>query len=99
MNDVPPPVRVGDWILDATFYKPTPTTGSAHAYFYRVVSAEDFVIAGKTYARYEVQNPIRGFVNFPSTADPVDGKPAFRGTAVVIRGVAEVMEKGPVRLP
>jgi prepilin-type N-terminal cleavage/methylation domain-containing protein len=99
--NVPPPVRAGDWILDATVYKPTPTTGSAHAYFYRVTATEEFVVAGQTYARYEVQNPIRGFVNTALTKDPIDGTPAsvYQGTALVIRGVAEVFEKGPVRMP
>jgi hypothetical protein len=101
--NVPPPLRVGDWILDSTVYKPTTTTGSAHAYFYRVTAAEEFAGGGRTYARYEVQNPIRGFANlppavFPPAADPIDGTPAYQGTAIVIRGIAEVFEKGPARL-
>jgi hypothetical protein len=104
--NVPPPLRVGDWILDATVYQPTPMTGSAHAYFYRVTATEEFVVGGRTYARYEVQNPIRGFANLPPAVsapvtDPIDGTPAtvYKGTAIVIRGVAEVFEKGPVRMP
>jgi hypothetical protein len=102
--NVPPPVRAGDWILDSTVYSPTPKTGSAHAYFYRVTATEEFVVGGKTFARYEVQNPIRGFVPpgvFPAVADPIDGTPAsvYQGTVIVIRGVAEVFEKGPVRMP
>ena len=103
-NDVPPPLRVGDWILDTTIYKPTATTGAANAYFYRVTATEEFAAGGKTYARYEVQNPIRGFdpnrpAVFPPVPDPIDGTPAYQGTVVVIRGIAEVFEKGPARLP
>jgi hypothetical protein len=96
---VPPPLRVGDWILDTTFVPDLKKrTGSAHAYFYRVVAADEF--PGKL-ARYEVQNPIRGsFVNTPMRPDPTDkNQMAFQGTAIVIRGIAEVIEKGPVRLP
>jgi hypothetical protein len=97
--NVPPPVRVGDWILDSSVYQPKPTTGSAHAYFYRVTATEEFVKGVTTYARYEVQNPIRGYADLPAVADPFDGSPANLGTVVVIRGIAEVFEKGPVRLP
>ena len=47
-----------------------------------------------------MQNPIRGFVNnFPAVADPIDGTAAYPGTAIVIPGIAEIFEKGPVRLP
>jgi hypothetical protein len=101
-NDVPPPLRVGDWILDSTFVPRgvgPAKTGSAHAYFYRVVATEELVNGGKTCARYEVQNPIRGFVNTPLVPDPIDGTPAYLGTVIVIRGIAEVFEKGPARLP
>jgi hypothetical protein len=97
--NVPPPLRVGDWILDSTVYNPTPKTGSAHAYFYRVTATEEFVKGGTTYARYEVQNPIRGVANLKLVVDPFDASPAYQGTVVVIRGIAEVFEKGPVRLP
>ena len=85
---VGPPVRPGDWIMDAT-----PTTangfGSAHAYFYRVVASEEL---GSNLVRYEVQQTIRGF----SGAMPAAG---YSGTAIVIPSIVEVFEKGPVRLP
>ena len=99
--NVPPPLRVGDWIFDSTVYQSTRTPGrvSAHAFFYRVTATEEFVKGGATYARYEVQNPIRGYANLPPAVDPIDGSAANKGTVVVIRGIAEVFEKGPVRLP
>jgi hypothetical protein len=101
---VPPPLRVGDWILDTTFYQPTktPPTGSAHGYFYRVVAIEELAIPGKKCARYEVKNPIRGFVNIPLGPDPLSDSAnptVYNGTVIVMRGIAEVIEKGPVRLP
>jgi hypothetical protein len=96
-----PALRPGDWILDNTLV--TNAAGdvhSAHAYFYRVVAGEDFVIAGNSYARYEVQNPIRGFVNASQVADPINpNQSAYHGAAIVIEGIADVYEKGPVRLP
>jgi prepilin-type N-terminal cleavage/methylation domain-containing protein len=96
---VPPPVRVGDWILDSTINNPATTTPcAAHGYFYRVVSVEEFAVGGKTYARYEVQNPIRGF-NDPAKVAMTDATFGYQGTVIVIRGIAEVFEKGPVRLP
>jgi type II secretory pathway pseudopilin PulG len=98
-NDVPPPLRVGDWILDSTFVL-TGKTGSAHAYFYRVVATEELVKGATTCARYEVQNPIRGFdANAKTGPDPIDGTIVYQGTVIVIRGIAEVFEKGPARLP
>jgi Prokaryotic N-terminal methylation motif len=94
-----PAIRPGDWILDNTLVQ-TATTGTAHAYFYRVVAGEDFVIGGNTYARYEVQQRIRGFVNASTVADPiVASQTAYQGTAIVIEGIADVYEKGPVRMP
>jgi prepilin-type N-terminal cleavage/methylation domain-containing protein len=112
---IPPSVRPGDWIMDATLInnaKPgnAATIGFAHANFYRVVAAEDLVVGGNKYARYEVQNPIRDFVGarytqapytcVPQPADPTGAAgTAYRGTAIVIEGIAEVFEQGPVRLP
>jgi type II secretory pathway pseudopilin PulG len=64
---VGPPVRPGDWLFDVTF-SGTATIGGAHAYWYRVVAAEDLVVAGKSLTRFEVQQPIRGFVAPSGTA-------------------------------
>ena len=102
-NRVPPPLRAGDWILDSSLNDSTGnttlnTTPSAHAYFYRVVATEELVVAGRTIARYEVQNPIRAFKD-PAKVAMTDPQFGYKGTAIVIRGIAEVFEKGPVRLP
>jgi type II secretory pathway pseudopilin PulG len=96
-----PALRPGDWIFDNTLVKDSNgDIRSAHAYFYRVVAGEDYVIGGNTYARYEVQQPIRGFVNAAAVADPINAaQSAYQGTAIVIEGIADVYEKGPVRLP
>jgi hypothetical protein len=96
----PPPVRPGSWILDATIYHPTATTATQHAYFYRVVSIQD---VGATLVTYEVQSPIRGFGS-PGSLSPLPYPlPAttygFPGTAIVLDGIAEVFEQGPVRIP
>lgn len=119
-GNVPPPLRPGNWILDNTIYRTGPSPGaglppiygSAHAYFYRIVNAEDLVVAGRQLARYEVQQPLRGFPplipplpppGFTTVNDPTDTSAApaqvFQGTAIVMEGVAEVFEKGPIRLP
>ena len=98
-NNVPPPLRPGDWIMDATVITSATGAGSSHAYFYRVVSTEDF--AGNL-ARYEVQNPIRGFAaNTPLVNDPITNQASsvYQGTAIVMEGVREVYEKGVVRQP
>jgi len=86
---VPPPIRPGDWILDTTFYTTKPGTGSANAFFYRVVAMDDL---GTGQFRFEVQQPIRGW---PAKMAPG----GYAGTAIVIPGVAEVFEKGPARVP
>lgn len=98
---VPPPVRPGDWIMDVTPFNPTGTSGSAHAYWYRVVSAEDITVGTSKYAKYEVQQPIRGRFPGAFVTTPAPGNLAlgFEGTAVIMEGVAEVFEKGPNRLP
>jgi hypothetical protein len=87
---VPPPIRPGNWIMDVTPYNPTGTTGSAHAFWYRVVAVQE--LPGKI-ARFEVQQPIRGRFQGPSNAL------GFQGTCVILEGVAEVFDKGPMRLP
>jgi Prokaryotic N-terminal methylation motif len=81
----PPPVRVGDWILDGS---PVTSAGgnvvSAHAYFYRIVGSSELP-GGRL--ELEVETPLRGF-----TAPTV-------GTAIILDGVAEVFTKGTARLP
>jgi prepilin-type N-terminal cleavage/methylation domain-containing protein len=96
---VPPPLRPGDWIMDVTPYNPTATSGSSHAYWYRVIAAEDVTDGVSKFAKYEVQQPIRGrFPGAPvTTASGVTL--GFQGTSIVMEGVAEVFEKGPIRLP
>ena len=113
-----PAVRPGNWIMDVTLYQPNPAappqytqlapgakSGSAHAYFYRVVAADDVSVGGQLYTRYEVQQPIRGFTNnagtpiFTPGLDPTTGNIAYLGTSLVIEGIAEVFEKGSIRLP
>ena len=102
---VPPPIRPGNWILDASIANQTfngTTYGTQHAYFYRVVAVTDL---SPTLVQYEVQNPLRGFNNWPvaPVAYPVGGATTFgtgyQGTAIVIDGVAEVFEKGAGRTP
>src|SRR5207248_2510023 len=91
-GNVVPPLRAGDWILDATFYQRTANgPGAANAFFYRVVASED---VGLNVTRYEVQNTIRGYL-----ASQPANQGGYTGTAVVIRGILDVYEKGPVRLP
>ena len=88
---IQPPVRPGDWILDNTYYPRPGGFGSANAFFYRVVATEDL---GANIVRFEVQNPIRGY---PASITPAGG--TYAGSVIVIRGIAEVFDKGPVRLP
>jgi hypothetical protein len=63
-----PPIRTGDWIMDVTYVaNAAGTTGSRHAYWYRVVATDDLAVNGKKLTRYEVQQPIRGFEALPGT--------------------------------
>lgn len=86
--NVAPPLRPGDWILDSTYYTQN-GFGSANAHFYQVVATEE---VGGNVASYEVKNPIRGYL-----ANTNPG--GYVGTAIVIRGIVDVFEKGPARLP
>lgn len=113
---IPPQVRPGNWIMDATQYltkNPAGVvSGAQHAYWYRVLSTTDAVDgSGNTYTVFEVQGQIRGFNNFstwvtsaagnPSAttvADPISGQPCWQGTVLILDGVVEVFEKGPVHL-
>ena len=90
---VPPPIRSGKWIMDVTPYNPTPTTGAAHAYWYRVIGVEE---KPGNIVELEVQQPIRGLTTFQGTVNPLLG---FQGTSVILEGVAEVFDRGPMRLP
>jgi hypothetical protein len=90
-NNVPPPTRVGDWLLDAT---PVPLPGNsatAHGYFYRVVGITDL---GNNQLEFEVEQPIRGF---PTPLNAPANPPLYRGTIIVLDGVAEVYTRGPSR--
>jgi prepilin-type N-terminal cleavage/methylation domain-containing protein len=78
------PIRVGDWILDATPINSPPTT--AHGYFYRVLGVSDLP---NNLLELEIETPIRGFA--PNTTTP--------GIVIFLDGVAEVYEKGPMRSP
>ena len=97
----PPPLRPNDWLLDVTPYNLNATAAGAHCYWYRVVAAEDLVIAGRKIARYEVAQPIRGVKTFPGFSNPAytDAALGYIGTGVILEGVAEVFPKGPCRMP
>ncbi len=82
-----PNVNIGDWILDATYVPTppsTPTYGSCHGYFYRVVGITQ--TPGKKIDSYEVQQKIRGFPT--AVAGP------FPGTIITLEGVVDVFERG-----
>ncbi len=93
-----PELRPGDWIMDATTYLNAPPalagTGSARAFFYRIVGIEEVGIAPSKVRKFEVQSPLRGLP--PGVPPTALGWP---GTAIVMVGVAEVFEKGLMRLP
>ncbi len=96
-----PELRPGNWIMDASFYLTSPPgapvpTGSSRAFFYRIVAVEDFLVAGRKVRRFEVQSPIRGVDTTQPMTDPQFG---WAGTSIVMVGVAEVFEKGLMRLP
>jgi type II secretory pathway pseudopilin PulG len=101
----PPPIRPGNWIMDATQYQTTNAAGTAvgsqHNYWYRVLATQDVVVGANTLAVYEIQGQIRGFPsNFPNVGtDPTTSQSAYLGNVVILDGVAEVFEKGPVRVP
>jgi Tfp pilus assembly protein PilV len=98
-----PPIRAGNWIMDATIYSTPTGAGSQHNYWYRVLATQDVVVGVNTYAVFEVQGQIRGFNNYPTAqvADPtLPTSTAYpHGTVVIFDGVAEVFERGPVRTP
>jgi hypothetical protein len=86
--NVPPPVRAGDWELDATPMNIVAgQSTTAHGYFYRIVGVNDL---GNNTTELEVETPLRGF---PANST------AYAGTAIILDGVAEVFQKGPARLP
>ena len=97
-----PPIRAGNWIMDATVYKTAAGAGSQHNYWYRVLATQDVTVGINTYAVFEIQGVIRGFSNFPNAmvADPTNAaSTAYQGTVVILDGVAEVFERGPARTP
>ncbi len=98
---VPPPVSVGGWILDTTpVLVPDPNNpggtkfGPPHARFYRVVAMTQ---TSSNSVDIEVQSPIKGFP-LPTPPNPAPVGPGlFSGTVVIIEGIAEVFEKGPIQ--
>ena len=86
----PPPVRLGEWILDSTSVT---NPASAHGYFYRVVSITD---NGNSTFDLEVQTPLRGFVgsNIPQISTGV-----YAGQTIILEGVVEVFERNSGRVP
>lgn len=86
----PPPLRPGNWILDASYVE-VGNYHYQHAYFYRVVGVND---TGPNSMEVEVQTPFRGFNpnRFPETAP---NSRIFPGIVIVMEGVAEVFERGP----
>lgn len=98
-----PPVRVGDWLLDATpvvtLVNNAPAFETRHGAFYRVVSVNE--IDALT-TEYEVHQPLRGFKQRergPGTfiQEVVAGSDNYQGVVIVLEGVAEVYEKGAIR--
>jgi hypothetical protein len=85
-NGTMPPVRPGDWVLDATL---DPTFSVPHGYFYRVVAISE---VGPTTLELEVQTPFRGF----PAGTTIWGNGATQlSSLIVLEGVAEVFERGP----
>jgi type II secretory pathway pseudopilin PulG len=91
----PPPVRPGEWIMDATLDSlksfGLPNNGYAHGNFHRVVGSNDL---GGGVLELEVETPFRNFGPW-STTTPL----GFAGQIVVLEGVAEVFERGDGRVP
>lgn len=82
----PPPVKAGDWILDASIAQAGGKRYS-HANFYRVVSVTEL---NDTQTELEVQTPLRGFAApFPQPSPGV-----FTGTVIIFEGLVEVFERG-----
>jgi hypothetical protein len=90
-GSTPPPVRPGEWVLDAT---PVLTTvggvnyRTSHANFYRVASVAE--LAGNQ-MELEVQGPLRDFIG---SSIPQSAPGVYQGTGIVLEGVVEVFGKG-----
>jgi prepilin-type N-terminal cleavage/methylation domain-containing protein len=88
--NVPPPLRVGDWILDATpILDAKGNATTAHGFFYRLVGVTDI---GNSQLEVELETPVRGTFPLNANSQPY-------ATIIVLEGVAEVYEKGPARAP
>lgn len=85
-----PPVRPGEWIMDASL---DPTNNIPHAYFYRVVSITQI---GATTVELEVQTPFRGFPLGTTLTNvaPWTNAP-FLNRLIVLEGLVEVFDRGP----
>jgi hypothetical protein len=109
---VPPNVRKGDWVLDATPFiifpepakaPPLRTSWVRHAFFYRVVGITE---VNANQVDLEVQTPIRTQPTAWSALPPPASAPtngpapwAWSGTLIVMEGVAEVFERGTGQRP
>jgi hypothetical protein len=92
-NNVPPPVRPGDWIMDVSMgwtvnqasrvagVPPFTGTFTPHGTFYRVASVNEFLdtIAGapRNLAQYEIQTPLRGFTVTDSLGNIIPAFPIY----------------------
>jgi type II secretory pathway pseudopilin PulG len=86
---VPPNVRPGDWLYDATVIKtPAMKYPEIASGFYRVVAVDQTALG----LRYEVQQPLRKMINDPT-------RTVFPNAVIAMDGIVEVFEKGPVRVP
>lgn len=77
--DFAPPLRAGDWIMDASPVLVGGKTRNIHANFHRVVSVID---TSDTTMEVEVQTPFRG---------PPGG---YTGTVIIFEGLVEVFDRG-----
>lgn len=82
-NNTPPPIRLGEWVLDCTVVASPP---SAHGYFYRVVNITD---NGNSTFDLEVQTPFRGFA--PGGV--------YAGQTMILEGAIEVFERNAGYVP
>ena len=88
MSAVPPNVRPGDWVYDGSILPGANGKIDIPACFYRVVAVDQ----GGAAVRFEVATPIRPLRSSPAAT-------SYPGTLIVMENIAEVYERGPIRLP